>query len=81
MAAKHTLGHVRNEVDRLASQWAAGGPALVSYDPADHAASAVLPGLVPGMIGNLLLVLAAFASGAEMLNLEWPRKAKPRPNA
>lgn len=69
-----------SEVDRLASQWTSGDPALVSYDPADHAASAVLPGLVPGMIGKLLLALAAFAGGAVMLYLEWPRNAKPRPN-
>jgi hypothetical protein len=73
-------GMSESEVDRLALQWTSGGPALVSYDPADHAASAVLPGLVPGMIGNLLLALGAFAGGAVMLYLEWPRKAKPRPN-
>lgn len=66
-----------DEVDRLATQWQPGTTVAVSYDPTDHAASAIFTGLSWRMTGNLLLVLATFGGGLAMLVLERPRKTKP----
>ena len=68
-------GMAGDEVDLLAAQWTPGKPVPVRYDPADPAASALLPGLSAGMTGNLLLALLAVFGGAAILLLEWPRKS------